>query len=344
MKILMVGLGSIGQRHLRNILHVLGDKSVEISAFRIRKEEEVIKEDLTVEQGVKLSEKYRYTSYGDIDKALNASPDAVFICNPSSLHIPIALKAAKKGCHLFIEKPLSHNLDGIEELCSIVERKKLVVFVAFMFRFHPCFLKLKELLKEDKIGNLLSVRIEMGEYMPGWHKWEDYRRMYASRKNLGGGVILTQIHHIDYAMELFGMPKSIYALGGHLSSLEVDVEDSLDMLMECRYNKKLLPVYVHLDYLQRRLSNQCKVIGESGTIFMDFVSQHTVMVDKNGREEKYTYENFERKQLYLDELKHFFTCIKNGQKPLVDVKTAFAGMKMAMAAKEAMEKKKKVLL
>lgn len=343
MKILMVGLGSIGQRHFRNILYLLGEKA-QISAYRVRQEQTVITDNLTVEEGIRLDKKYKYTLYDDLDKALDSFPEVVFICNPSSLHMPVALKAAKRECHLFIEKPLSHNLEDIEELACIVREKNLVLFVAFNFRFHPCYIQLKKMLQEEKIGNLIAVHIEMGEYLPGWHKWEDYRRMYASCKNLGGGAILTQIHHIDYAMDLFGMPKSVYTIGGHSSSLELDVEDNADTLMECPYKGRLLPVHIHVDYIQKTVSNNCRIIGEKGVLAMDFSAGTIIMTDEKGKEEKYDYGSYQRKRLYIDELKHFFACMHGEEKPLVDIKTAYDGMKIAMAIKESMEKGKKIML
>ena len=343
MKILMAGLGSMGQRHLRNILSILGDDT-EIIAYRVRKEQDVFTDQLGVEEGVELKKKYNFISYENLDDALNEGPEAVFICNPTSLHMPVALSAAKKGCHLFIEKPLSHNLDGIEELYSIVKETNLITYIGFQLRFHPIVIKLKQLVKEQRVGNLLSVYMEVGEYMPGWHKWEDYRRMYASKKELGGGVVLTQIHEIDYAMDIFGLPQSVYALGGHFSSLEIDVEDSADILMEIPCHKRLLPVYIHMDFLQRPPSRKCRVIGENGTITMDFVSQSVTVIDTDGNEEKFDHSNFQRNDLFLNELKHFFACIRDNDDSSVDIKTAFNGMKIVLAIKESMKQGEKVLL
>lgn len=343
MKILMVGLGSIGQRHLRNILAALGNEA-EILAYRVRKEKTVITENLAIEEGAELDKKYRYVSYDNLDSALSASPEVVFICNPSSMHIPVALAAARHGCHLFIEKPLSHNLDGIEELISLTDEKRLVALVGFQLRFHPCFVKLKELITEEKVGNLLAVHIEVGEYLPGWHQWEDYRRMYASRKDLGGGVVLTQIHEIDYATDLFGPPRSIYALGGHFSSLELNVEDTADILMECNNKDRSLPVFIHMDYLQRPPTRKCRVIGENGVITMDLCEPYVMVVNNDGNKDYYRCNVFDRNQLFLNEIKHFFSCIRGETKPVVDLRKAFTGMKTVMAVKKSIETGEKVLL
>ncbi|MEI6916303.1 MAG: Gfo/Idh/MocA family oxidoreductase, partial [Armatimonadota bacterium] len=111
MKVLIVGLGGIGQRHARNLRALLGS-SVEIMAYRVRGHSRVLTDRLTLEAASRVEEKYAIRAYGDLDQALAQAPDSVFVCNPSSLHIPVALSAAQAGCHLFIEKPLSSTLES----------------------------------------------------------------------------------------------------------------------------------------------------------------------------------------------------------------------------------------
>ena len=120
------------------------------------------------------------------------------------------------------------------------------------------------------MGRIVAVRAEVGEYLPGWHPYEDYRQMYASRAELGGGVVLSQIHEIDYIYWLFGMPRRVMAIGGHLSSLEIDVEDTASILMECVVDGRPIPVHLHQDYVQRPPSRTCQVIGDEGKILVDF--------------------------------------------------------------------------
>jgi predicted dehydrogenase len=168
--------------------------------------------------------------------------------------------------------------------------------------------------------------------------------MYSSKKELGGGVLLTQIHELDYAMDLFGLPHSVYALGGHFSSLEVDVEDVADVLMEFPYKKRPLPVFLHMDFLQRPTSRKCRVIGEKGTVVMDLVSQNVVFTDTEGRQEKVDNSDFQRNELYIREIRQFFECIRKKEEPVVDVATAYQGMIVAMKIKESMERRKKIQL
>src|SRR5579862_6426793 len=121
-KALFCGLGSIGQRHLRNLRALLGD-SVEILAFRDRGGGPVLNADMTVREGANLEETYALRSFLGLAEALAERPDAVFVTNPNRLHLPIALAAARAGCHLFIEKPIADETEGVEELIEIVERK-----------------------------------------------------------------------------------------------------------------------------------------------------------------------------------------------------------------------------
>ena len=232
MKFLMIGLGGIGQRHLRN-LRALAGPSAEVLAYRVRRQTHVLTDQLQIENQAGLEEKYAVRLHTDLDAALAEQPAAALICNPSSLHVPVALKAAAAGCHLLLEKPLSHNLEGVDELIGVMAGKGLVGLVAYQMRFHPCLRRLRELLAAGAVGRIVAVRAEVGEYLPGWHPYEDYRQMYASRAELGGGVVLSQIHELDYLYWLFGMPRRVMAMGGHLSSLEIDVEDTASILMEC---------------------------------------------------------------------------------------------------------------
>ncbi len=118
-------------------------------------------------------------------------------------------------------------------MIDAIERQRLVCLVGYQLRFHPGLEAVQSLLKAGAIGRVIAARLEFGEYLPNWHPYEDYRQMPASHRELGGGVILSQIHDLDYAYALFGLPRRVFAVGGHLSSLDVDVEDTASILMEC---------------------------------------------------------------------------------------------------------------
>lgn len=337
MKVLFIGLGGIGQRHLRNLRAILGN-SLEVHAYRVRRLSQVLSERLEIEPGTDLEATYRVRVHRDLDSALEQAPAAVFICNPSSLHLPAAMAAAEAGCHLFVEKPLSHSLAGVEALIRTVQRRGLVALVGYQLRFHPCLQAVHRQVSEGLIGQPLSVRVEVGEYLPGWHRYEDYRQMYASRSDLGGGVILSQIHEMDYLYWLFGLPRRIFTVGGHLSSLEIDVEDVACSVLECEVNGRKLPVLLYQDYLQRPPSRGCTILGEEGRIVMSLSELRVDRYDSQGRlAQRESFEGYARNELFLAELRHFLDCIGGGVTPLISLRDGAQSLRMALAAKESLE-------
>jgi len=206
--ILMVGLGSIGGRHLRN-LRALGDHS--ILCYRTGQGSLCEKEF----DGV-VNEK-------DLRKALQHHPDIAVISNPTAIHMETALACARSGCHLFIEKPLSSNLEGCDELMRIVRENRLITMIGCQFRFHPLLSSLKKQLDTGKVGRVAGARAEWGEYLPDWHPWEDYRQSYSARRDLGGGVTLTLIHPLDYLYWIFGPVIQTKAMSSKVPSLGTGV-------------------------------------------------------------------------------------------------------------------------
>lgn len=336
MKVLMLGLGGIGQRHVRN-LRALFANDLEIIAFRQSDKSIVLTDRLQIEEGSILTDKYHIKVFPDYTQALDQNPDAVFICNPTSLHIPFALEAAQRGRSLFIEKPLSHSMEGVEELVQLVETAGVKAVIGYQLRFHPCLLRLRNYLRDQAIGRVLSVRAEVGEYLPGWHVYEDYRQGYAARKDLGGGVILSQIHELDYLYWLFGMPQSVYAVGGHLSSLDVDVEDAADLLMEYNVDRRPMAVSVHLDYVQRPPRRVCELVGDRGKISIDLRALTVKLWDRDGiLAEESSFEGFERNEMFLSELRSFFEYIRGLPSSLPTIRDGAQSLRIALGAKEAL--------
>ena len=336
MSVLVVGLGGIGQRHLRNLSTLLGPDA-ELLAFRVRGLNHTLSDQLEIEPGADVAARYGVRVFENLDDAIAARPGAAFVCNPTSLHVPTALRLAKAGCHLFIEKPLSHSLEGVEELLAVVKSQGLVAMVGYQLRFHPLLVKLREWVERRRMGRIIAVRAEVGEYLPGWHRYEDYRQMYASRSELGGGVILSQIHEIDYLGWLFGWPSRVFAVGGHLSSLEVDVEDTASLLMETRVDGRTIPIHLHLDYLQRPPSRTCQVIGDAGKAVMDLRGATSTLYDADGGvAETVSFPDFQRNQLFLDEVSHFLGCIARNETPLVSGAEGLCSLRVALAAKASL--------
>jgi predicted dehydrogenase len=336
MKILIIGLGGIGQRHLRN-LRMLPGNDMQIIACDPRPNPPVLTDQLKLEEGARLEEKYNLAIFQDIEQALAQKPQAAFICNPTSLHVPSAIRAVQAGCAVFIEKPLSHDLEQVDKLISMVDSRGLTGVVGYQMRFHPCLQRLHTLVQEKKVGRILSVRAVVGEYLPGWHTYEDYRQGYAARQDLGGGVILSQIHELDYLYWLFGLPRRVFGLGGHLSSLEVDVEDTADILMECMLDGQSIPISLHQDYIQNPASRSCEIIGDAGKILADIRALTVDVFDGRGNQvESSSYAGFQRNQMFLDELKYFLEGMQGKGTPLVSLRAGAQSLRMALAAKESL--------
>ncbi len=241
--------------------------------------------------------------YVSLESALSATrPDAVFICTPPVHHVQQALQAVRAGAHVFVEKPLSDRLDQVAELASEALSRKRVLQVGYNLRFHPGLLKLKELLNEGAIGKVLWAHVEAGQYLPDWRPWQDYRESYTARRQLGGGILLDGSHEIDYVLWLLGRPNEVLCMAGKVSSLEVDVEDCASLLMRMASGCQ---VEIHLDFVQRGYSRNCKIAGENGTLFWDFTTREVKMfsAEANGWQ-SFSYD-FEPNDMYVAEIEHF---------------------------------------
>ena len=336
MRLLVVGLGGIGQRHVRNLRTLLGPEA-DLIAYRVRGHSPALTDTLAVEPSVDPAEKYGLRVLSSLDAALAERPRAVLVCNPSALHMPVAVRAASTGCGLFIEKPLSNTIDGVDALANTMAAHGTVGLVGYQLRFHPCLRRLKAILDAGLLGNVVAARLQVGEYLPGWHTYEDYRQMYASRSDLGGGVVLSQIHELDLVYWLFGMPTQAFAVGGHLSELEVDVEDTSSALLECRVGGRPIPVYVHQDYVQRPPARTIDVIGDAGKVAVDLRENTLTRFAADGAiGEVLAIPDFQRNSLFLDEMRHFLACLDGREQPAVDIHDGLMSLRIALAIKESL--------
>lgn len=335
-KFLICGLGSIGQRHVRMIQSVTGGKA-EIAAYRSRKLDIVISDKLEATFGSKPEEHYGLTTFDSMEAALAWKPDAVFVTNPISLHVATATAAAESGAHVFIEKPLDCTDAGVAKLLQLVEEKRLACMLGYQLRYHPGYLRIKEMLDSDALGRLTSADLHFGEWLPGMHPYEDYRESHAARADQGGGVILCLSHKIDMAYWLFGSPRSVYALGGHLSDLETDIEDTADIFLTCRNSGREFPVHVHLDFLQKPARFYTHVVGEKGSILFDYRSNR-LEVNLHGAEPEVTvYDKFQRNDMFLQEVADFIDSGTRGVKPPIPLEEGVAVLAICLAAKKSLE-------
>ncbi|MGH7380679.1 MAG: Gfo/Idh/MocA family protein [Candidatus Methylomirabilales bacterium] len=319
MRILIAGVGSIGRRHLLN-LRQLGMSDIVL--YRTRPDRLKEAPDLAV--------------FTDLRDALGVKPDIVIVSNPTAQHLEVALPAAQAGCNLFIEKPLSHSWDGVEEMLSMVRKNNLLTLVGFDLRFDPGLCKVKSILDVGSIGRVVAIQAQVGQYLPDWKPSEDYRKGISAHIKTGGGVIFDLIHELDYVSWLIGPVHAVACFADKVSGLEIETEDTAAILL--RFENGAIGT-VHLDYIQHIPSRTCRVIGEGGTIFWDYygkkVSWYDATTAGKRRWEEFEYPGYERNDRFIAEMKHVIACVRGQELPKVD---AFAGsqvLKLALAAKES---------
>lgn len=317
LKVLVVGCGSIGRRHLGN-LKLLGVKDFILcdtaGDMLDRAAEGLVRPVLTA----------------SFDDALGHKPDAAVVCTPSSMHLAMSLALVKAGSHVLIEKPLSHTLEGVEELDAAVKEKGVAAMMAMCYRYHPVFLRVKSLLDGNAVGRVLHVNYYGGHYLPDWHPYADYRTEYASKKRLGGGVVLTSIHSLDNLRWLFGEVAEARGWVDKVSDLVMDVEDLAMAVLKMKSG-----VYVswHSDFIQRANQHRLVVTGEIGTIRCDFID--SLVEVYLAEERKWMTEKvpYEVNTMYVNEMRHFLGCIESNVVPDVGVGDGIKTLKLALDVK-----------
>ncbi len=321
MKILIAGLGSIGRRHLHNLL-ALGESDI----LLYRSQRSTLPDE----------ELAGFPVETDLAAALAYRPAAVIVSNPTALHFQVAIPAAEAGCHLFLEKPVSHTMEGVDRLQEAVRRGGGQVLTGFQLRFHPGLQTVRRLLNEGAIGRPLSVRAHWGEYLPGWHPWEDYRLGYSARADLGGGVVLTLCHPLDYLRWLLGEVAELWAFSDNLSDLELQVEDTAEIGL--RFTSKAIGS-LHLDFNQRPPAHHLEIIGTQGTIRWDN-SDGAVQAYRSTSEKWDIYpapDGFARNDLFLAQLRHFLAVARGESTPLCTLEDGVRALQLAMAVYESQQ-------
>jgi predicted dehydrogenase len=323
MKALIVGLGSIGRRHARNWA-ALGLGPVVVCRQTNADQPEPLGIDAT--------------EIGDLDAALDRErPDVVLVTNPTSLHVESACKAIRAGAHVFVEKPLGHQLHGVPALLDEAQDRRRLLMVGYNLRFHPGLARLKELLEQHVIGRVVSARAEVGEYLPDWHPWEDYRRSYSGRAELGGGAVLTFSHELDALCWLLGAPRRLVAIAAHASSLEIDTEDVAEIVLHLECGAL---ASVHVDYVRRPSRRSIEITGEDGILRWEYDENrllHYAPATRQWRIEEGD-RRLDRNDMYLAELRHFASCARGEiERPLVDGTQGAAILAIALAATRSSE-------
>jgi predicted dehydrogenase len=320
MKALVVGGGSIGRRHLRN-LKTLGVESLGLVETDVSRREAV-------------ADELSLAGFSRLQDGLKWAPNFVIVATPTHLHAEQTLEIVRTGFPIFVEKPLSHSEAGLSEIARLVESKKIASLVGCNMRFHPGPVKVKQLLEEGRLGKVLFARVHTGSYLPDWRPNIDYRGNYSALVETGGGCILDCIHEIDLSRWYLGDVDSVFCCAGHLSSLEIETEDVAILL--CRHAGGAISE-IHLDYVQRTYERGCQIVGELGSIVWDFNAGAVRWYDAASKQWT-TFpqpETWEMNQMYVDEMKHFLDCLAERRPTTLPIPEAATLMQVVFAAKDS---------
>lgn len=311
MKALVIGCGSIGRRHINNLVKF--DNVASVSVYS--KVEDCL--DTLNNSSGKI----------EILKSLN-NPKADFavICNETHKHVDSAIFLAEKGMHLFIEKPISHNLHNIDKLKRVAVAKKIKLSVGYNLRFLGAVKYLKEQIDGNLIGDLYFARIEAGQYLPQWRENIDYKDSYSASRDKGGGVSLDLSHEIDYMRYLFGDPIVKKIMKTKVSILDIDSDDLFEGLY---FFKNRFICSIHLDYLQMEKRRMMRIVGSSGVIECDF-NRKEIKIKRNGNGESIIRDKdlFDIDKSYVEELRHFINIVEKRSKPTITLEDGIKALKL----------------
>lgn len=283
----------------------------------------------------------------DLEGALACKPVCAIVANPASMHVATALALAEAGVHLLVEKPLSDSMQDVERLISVCETNNLVLMVAYVLRFDEGLNIFRQAVREGKIGRVLSFRAEVGQYLPDWRPGSDYRANVSARKELGGGALLELSHELDYIRWVFGDVVAVSASMTSTGTLDVDVEDLVEGILEIHSSDDLaITGSVHLDMLQRAPYRVCRAIGEAGTLEWNPIESVVRCFVAGSKAWHTLYQSTPagRNAIYIRQLESFLDSVWNKKPPMVTGKDGKAVLQIIQAMRDSAASRQQVNL
>lgn len=306
-KIGIIGFGSIGERHLNNIIYVLSQRGIkwQIDLIRSGKGKQL---DIAISKGVQNIYSYADRIPGDYD--------VLFVTNPTNLHYDTILRFLPNTQHMFIEKPIFDKTDVPIDLLDLKEDS--IYYVACPLRYTNVIQFIKN---EVDLQQIYCVRAISSSYLPEWRAGVDYRKTYSAHKDQGGGVTLDLIHEWDYLYHLFGPPKHTYNIKGKYSTLEIDSDDLSVYIAEYEH----MLAEIHLDYFGRKSIREIQLFSREETIVGDLINSEIRYLKSN---ETITFAE-QRDDYHRKEIAYFFDIIEGKAKNHNDISTALNVLRIA---------------
>ncbi len=338
MKALFIGLGGVGQRHLRNLKALR--PNVAVGAVRHSGRTFEIGDDLKPDFNTDIVAKYGITEFRSMDEGIAFKPDGAFVSNPSSEHLNTCLRLIEAGIPTFVEKPATIDRNGLAALLDCSANHRTLLMVGYQLRFHPCVKHLKIALDQQRVGAIQSVEVAVHSHMPSWHSYETPDAFYAGVKKLGGGVVLTEIHEIDLLCWLFGPAASVMAFQAAPSNLGLDVEETVGAVMTQGRDGRTFPTTLMMSFMQRPPARRFAVNGEEGRLIMEIPRLRVAIESIDGRsDDLFNDPQFDRASIFLEELAHFLDCVETRTEPLTSIARIADGQRTALAILESLGSK-----
>lgn len=321
MHIVIIGFGSIGQRHLRVFRSLMPDAYIS-----------VVRQYGTVDQANPPEGADAITN--DLNSVIEQKPDASILAGPATDRMKTALKLVEAGIHVFVEKPIATSTDDVSNVLATARKNKCVFLVGYVLRYLPVLKALKSHVENGLLGRVYALHAHVGQHLADWRPNTDHRKGVTAQAKLGGGAIFELSHELDYVRWLLGTPDKLTCRTQRLSQLTVDVEDIAEITME--YDGSAFAT-IHMDLLQKPASRFCVVIGDKGRIEADLLKGTLIHIDTDGKsvDMPVSKVNSGATDIYETQAKHFLSCIIDHCPPQVTGEDGLAVLEIALAAKES---------
>jgi predicted dehydrogenase len=320
MKIVLVGLGSIGKRHLANLLLLWPQAEVYVvsaSGRQLAQAELAGQTQLSLEQ------------------AIAAQPLFAVIASPAHLHLQHAAAFRDAGIAALIEKPLSHQHQLATEFLRQQPSQPLYS-LGYCLRYLPSALVVKQLLTEQKLGPVYLVQAMVGQHLSQWRKQVDYRDSVSAKEAFGGGALLELSHELDYLLWLFGPLSVEFCRLQKRGELKLDVEERADLMLS---GGNSLLCQLHLDFLQQVPQRRCVISGQQGRIEWDLLENSVCLINADGRQQLYHQPLWDKNQMYLLMLQDFFEAVTENKVAPVPLKDGLVVLTLVEQARRMAEHK-----
>jgi predicted dehydrogenase len=337
MKALFLGLGGVGQRHLRNLRHLVPDCAV--AAVRSVGRAFEIGPDLKPDYTIDITAKYAISQFPDLATALrDFRPDLAVVASPTACHAAQTMDLIAAGVPTLLEKPVCVTGAELDQLLAATAATATPVVVAYMLRFNPSVARLRQAVADRVLGPVQAVELTANSFMPSWHPYEPVNGFYAGRKDLGGGAILTEVHLCDLLDAMFGLPLRLWTVGGHLSSYPLDVEDGATALMEYRMEGRPVPVTLAISFVQRPVKFGIVVKCEGGAITWNLLDNSLTIDDcRSGTRDCFAAPSFERNTMFIEEMSHFLAVVRGEIRAETALDKVAGGQRIALAMAQSLQ-------